>query len=79
MNLNAKKLDINFDTDDFFNSFEPSKPNKKPETKPAEVKLSHSEEKPQESGKELRFGQKIENNNERPFSEIGAAFGRQIE
>jgi len=63
VNLNAKKLDINFDGDDFFNSFEPSKPNKKPETKPAEVKLSHTEEKPQESRKELRFGQKIENNN----------------
>lgn len=25
-NLNAKKLDINFDGDDFFNSFEPNKP-----------------------------------------------------
>jgi hypothetical protein len=24
--LNAKKLDINFDGDDFFNSFEPNKP-----------------------------------------------------
>lgn len=23
--LNAKKLDINFDNDDFFNSFEPTK------------------------------------------------------
>ena len=25
-NLNAKKLDVNFDGDDFFNSFEPNKP-----------------------------------------------------
>ena len=24
--LNAKKIDVNFDNDDFFNSFEPSKP-----------------------------------------------------
>jgi|TARA_B110000305_G_C19420005_1_gene630331 hypothetical protein len=29
VNLNAKKLDINFDSDDFFNSFEPVKPAKK--------------------------------------------------
>lgn len=26
--LNAKKLDIKFDNDDFFNSFEPSNPKK---------------------------------------------------
>jgi len=64
VNLNAKKLDINFDGDDFFNSFEPSKPKKAPETKPAEAKVSHTEEKPQESRKELRFGQNLENNNE---------------
>lgn len=64
MNLNAKKLDINFDGDDFFNSFEPSKPKIAPETKPAEAKVSHTEEKPQESRKELRFGQNLENNNE---------------
>ncbi len=25
--LNAKKLDVNFDNDDFFNSFEPTKKN----------------------------------------------------
>jgi len=36
VNLNAKKLDINFDGDDFFNSFEPSKP--KPVAKPVEIK-----------------------------------------
>jgi hypothetical protein len=26
VNLNAKKIDVNFDADDFFNSFEPNKP-----------------------------------------------------
>lgn len=29
-NLNAKKLDINFDSDDFFNSFEPMNTAPKP-------------------------------------------------
>ena len=34
-NLNAKKLDINFDADDFFNSFEPV--NSAPKSKPLVV------------------------------------------
>ena len=36
--LNAKKLDVNFDSDDFFNSFEPQKPANKFVAKLQEVK-----------------------------------------
>ena len=33
-NLNAKKLDINFDNDDFFNSFDPSAAKPAPKKEP---------------------------------------------
>jgi hypothetical protein len=44
-NLNAKKLDIDFDCDDFFNQFDPTAIKK--ETKPVEiVKAPVQENKP---------------------------------
>jgi hypothetical protein len=42
-NLNAKKLDINFDNDDFFNSFEPIKP--APKVEKAEIKIDETANK----------------------------------